>query len=132
MLTAATAIESLLQGSPPRARFQTRLLSSKSDLCRPEGCMTSSEIREGRGLSLQSAGLESEEASSANSEVDSSSCLELPDREKNPVKGRDNPKIHYAPDVEGGAHKEETRWKELTVGRDGRDNRVRKDNSKAG
>lgn len=97
MLTAATAIESLLQGSPPRACFQTRLLSSKSDLCRPEGCMTSSEIREGRGLSLQSAGLESEEASSANSEVDSSSCLELPDREKNPVKGRDNPKIHYAP-----------------------------------
>lgn len=32
------------------------------------------------------------------------------------------------PDVEGGAHKEETRWKELTVSRVGRDDRVGKDN----
>lgn len=29
------------------------------------------------------------------------------------------------PDVEGGAHKEETRWKELTVSRVGRDHGVR-------
>lgn len=32
------------------------------------------------------------------------------------------------PDVEGGAHKEKTRWKELTVSRAGRDNGVGKDN----
>lgn len=46
-------------GLPSQTCFQTRLLSSESDLCRLEGCMTSSEIRERRGLSLQSAGLES-------------------------------------------------------------------------